>query len=201
MQRSNPASLWLIALAMHLVAHVPTLLGTTVVEPTFSEMAQDAEFIFEGKVNKTESMWRTVGTNSVIITAVEFSVLEVLKGQSEKVLRLEFLGGTIGGKTLTVAGVPQFQTGDHGILFVEKRTGQVSPIIGMYYGRFILRTDKVSGERVVCDYAGRHLVRGKAVPAGPVSASPAKAQSETQRVTDQEFKSAILAEIGVRKKR
>jgi hypothetical protein len=56
--------------------------ATTVIPPTFEEMMDRAELGFVGKVVSSRAEWRTVGTNRVIFTLVEFERQEVLKGEA-----------------------------------------------------------------------------------------------------------------------
>jgi hypothetical protein len=51
--------------------------ATTVIPPTFEEMTDRAELVFVGKVVSSRAEWRTVGTNRVIFTLVEFERQEV----------------------------------------------------------------------------------------------------------------------------
>src|ERR1043165_8613240 len=93
--------------------------ATTVVAPTFEQMVDRADLVFVGKVISSRADWRTVGTNRVIFTRVEFENEETLKGKAGTSLTLEFLGGTVGEVTLRVADVPAFVARDRVLLFVE----------------------------------------------------------------------------------
>jgi hypothetical protein len=56
--------------------------ATTVISPTFEEMTDRAEIIFVGKVVSSRAEWRTVETDRVIFTLVEFERQEVLKREA-----------------------------------------------------------------------------------------------------------------------
>jgi len=128
-----------------------TASGTTVIPPAFEEMADRAELIFVGKVTGSRAEWRTVGssTNRVIFTLVEFEAQEVLKGSTNKIVTLQFLGGTVGDATMEVTGVPKFSPGDRVILFVEKNGVQFCPLVGVFHGKFAVHKDEKTGRDIV----------------------------------------------------
>jgi len=131
--------------------------ATTVVPPTFEEMAERADLIFAGKVARVRAEWRSAGTNQVIFTLVEFDTEEVLKGRAERAVKLQFLGGTTGGVTLAVAGVPGFSAGDHVLLFVEGNGVLFCPLVGVFHGKFSVRKEDKSGRDIVYMHNGRPL--------------------------------------------
>jgi hypothetical protein len=131
--------------------------ATTVIPPTFEEMADRAELVFVGKTIATRSEWRTVDTKRVIFTWVEFETEEVLKGTAGPAVTLQFLGGTVGEITLAVTGVPRFNTGDRVILFVEKNGTQFCPLVGVFHGKFGLRKDEKTGRDLVVMHDGKPL--------------------------------------------
>src|SRR3989442_1015355 len=89
-----------------------TAKATTVIPPTFEEMTDRADLVFIGNVVSSRAEWRAVGISQVIFTLVEFRTQDVLKGNAEKTVTLQFLGGTVGDVTLKVAEVPRFSSGD-----------------------------------------------------------------------------------------
>jgi hypothetical protein len=134
-----------------------TAKATTVIPPTFEEMTDRAEVIFVGKVVSSRSEWRQVGTQRAIFTLVQFEKSETLKGEGKPTIALQFLGGTVGDATLQVDGVPKFKVGDRELLFVAKNGAQVSPIIGMFHGKFGVRKDQKSGRDVLVRHNGKEL--------------------------------------------
>ena len=56
-----------------------TAKATTVIPPTFEQLADRADLVFVGKVVGSRAEWRSVGTDRVIFTLVEFETQEVLK--------------------------------------------------------------------------------------------------------------------------
>src|SRR2546426_3785737 len=59
-----------------------TAKATTVIPPTFEQLADRADLVFVGKVVGSRAEWRSVGTDRVIFTLVEFETAEVLKGNA-----------------------------------------------------------------------------------------------------------------------
>lgn len=131
--------------------------ATTVIPPTFEEMADRADLVFVGKAVNSRAEWRTGGTDRVIFTFVEFEVQELLKGNSGKTVTLQFLGGTVGDVTLEVSGIPRFNAGDRVVLFVEKNGVHFCPLVGMFHGKYGLHKDETTGRDMVLMYNGKPL--------------------------------------------
>ena len=170
--------------------------ATTVIPPTFEEMTDRAELIFVGKVVGSHAEWRSVGTNRVICTLVEFERQEVLKGDAGVSVTLQFLGGTVGDVTLDVADVPKFKAGDREFLFVEGNGVQFCPLVGVFHGKFGVRKDEKSGRDILVMHNGKTLRDAAEIGAGvgaefgPKRAKPAiPANAAPLSVAD--FKSKI----------
>jgi hypothetical protein len=131
--------------------------ATTVVPPTFEEMADRADLIFVGKVIGSQSGWQVAGTNQAIFTRVEFHTEEILKGTAAATVQLRFLGGTVSGVTMEVVDVPQFKAGDRVLLFVEGNGLQFCPLVGVYHGKFGVRKDDKGSRDIVLKHDGRPL--------------------------------------------
>jgi hypothetical protein len=139
------------------VLFLTTAKATTVIPPTFEEMTDRAELVFVGKVVSSRAEWRTVGTNRVIFTLVEFERQEVLKGEAGVSVTLQFLGGTVGDVTLEIAGVPKFNAGDREFLFVEGNGVQFCPLVGVFHGKFGVRKDEKTGRDILLMHNGNPL--------------------------------------------
>ena len=131
--------------------------ATTVVPPTFEEMADRADLVFVGKVVGSQAEWRVAGTNQAIFTLVEFHTEEILKGTVAESVSLRFLGGTVGGVTLEVVAVPKFKAGDRVLLFVEGNGVLFCPLVGVYHGKFGVRKDDKSSRDIVFMHDGKPL--------------------------------------------
>ena len=134
-----------------------TVPATTVVPPSFDQLVEDAQLIFEGKVTDVRCEWAGQGAERVIVSYVTFEIEDALKGSPGTNVTLRLLGGTIGNETITIADAPVFQKGDRDILFVENNGSQFIPLVGIMHGRFRVQPDGVSGIDIVTDYAGHSL--------------------------------------------
>ncbi len=177
--------------------------ATSVVPPTFEEMVDRADMVFVGKVIGSNAAWRTVGTNQVIFTQVEFEAQEVLKGKAGKAVTLQFLGGTVGDVTLEVADVPKFGAGDHVLLFVEGNGVQFCPLVGVFHGKFGLRKDEQSGREIVLMHDGRPLRDVKKIGRGGGQDPASKAAQLSSLpagdpIAATEFKERIRAQVAKR---
>jgi hypothetical protein len=131
--------------------------STTVIPPTFEELADRAELVFVGQVIGSHAEWRAADARRAIFTFTEFRVDEVWKGNADKTITLQFLGGTIGDDTLEVAGVPRFSQNERVVLFVTKNGIQFCPLVGIYHGKFGLRKDGATGREIVVKHDGKPL--------------------------------------------
>src|SRR5713101_6037879 len=119
--------------------------ATTVIAPTFSGLVRQAEVIFEGEVTDNQS--RAVVERGVekIVTDVTFRVTKVMKGRPRSSIVLQFAGGVVGDRGFKVAGVPTFAQGERDVIFAVTSKRQISPVVGMMYGRFHIVTDGAAG--------------------------------------------------------
>lgn len=143
---------WVAALVFSVCAH-----ATTVVPPTFAELAEKADLVFAGKAVGSHSEWAMAGAKRVIYTTVDFQVEEVMKGDARKTVSLRFLGGTADGATMEITGMPQFRPGDRVMLFVNGKGTQFCPLVGFFHGKFNVRKDEKSGADIILRHDGRPL--------------------------------------------
>ncbi len=109
-------------------------------EMTLDAVLQEADFIFEGVVQRVEYRHSDpVGSEPGLpYTFVSYSVEKVIKGSySPPELTLRFLGGPIdkSGRVLLPPRYPRFDPGDHDILFVTGNTYLDCPLVGCRHGR------------------------------------------------------------------
>ncbi len=116
--------------------------ATTVIPPTFDELVSRAHVIFEGEVTGLQSQWIGEGAQHRIVTFVTFKVLDTLKGDAGSTYSMRMLGGTVNGESMYVTDGPQFQVGDHDLLFVENNGSQFIPLVGIQHGRFRIQKDQ-----------------------------------------------------------
>ncbi|HKP93687.1 MAG TPA: hypothetical protein VJS88_07305 [Chthoniobacterales bacterium] len=118
-----------------------TASATTVIPPTFDQLVDNAEMIFEGTVTGLRSEWAGQGAERHIVTYVSFQVEDAIKGALGAAYTLRMLGGTVDGQTMEVSDAPRFKVGDRDILFVEHNGTQFIPLVGIMHGRFHVQAD------------------------------------------------------------
>lgn len=163
--------------------------ATTVVPPTFAQLVNQAELIFQGTVTEVKSMWVGEGAQRHIQTYVTFKVEDTIKGNAGETYSISMLGGTVDGETMEVTDTPKFKVGDHDILFVEHNGEQFVPLVGINYGRFHVRRDAQSRRDFVSTGENQPLADVAKLGHGEQTAAAANALSPEQ------FKSAIRAEL------
>jgi hypothetical protein len=172
--------------------------ATTVVPPTFPELVSEADAIYRGHVTGVEARHVARPDGSAVIkTFVTVAVERTLKGTAQNDITLEFLGGRIGDETLQIAGTPQFNVGDYGILFVQGNGRQFAPLARFTHGRYRIEHDTTRG----VDYVAREnhapladvaeVEQSMAEGAG-AAASPA---AIARALTPAAFESRIVSEV------
>lgn len=130
----------------------------TAVTRDFDALVARAETIFKGTVTAQESLWTGEGQTRRIITRVTFQVLETYKGVAASSQTLEFLGGTVAGRTLNVPDMPKFSLGETVVLFAVGNGQQICPLVGAYQGRFSVLRDTTATEERVFTHDGNPVV-------------------------------------------
>src|SRR5437867_11309553 len=128
--------------------------ATIVVPPTFEQLVQQAELIFQGTVTDVRSVWQGEGAQRHIDTYVRFQVDENVKGNATSSYTLRVLGGTVGDETMEVTDSPKFKVGDREILFVEHNNEQFVPLVGINHGHFHVQHDELTGRVVMINGDG-----------------------------------------------
>lgn len=159
--------------------------ATTVIPPTFDELVEKAEIIFQGTVTNVSSQWVGEGAQRRIMSYVTFKVEDAMKGAAGDTYTLRMLGGTVDGETMEVSDAPKFEVGGREIVFVENNGSQFIPLVGIMHGRFHLKKDDQTGTEFVT--TNEHQ---------PVKDVSKLGRAETAAVTGKglsagEFKSAI----------
>lgn len=131
--------------------------STSVLAPTFDELVARADEVVLARVVARQSSWVTSRSGRAIVTDVTFAIERTLKGETRVQRTLEFLGGTVGDDTLTVAGMPEFRVNDRDVLFVRDSGRPVSPLVGFSYGRFRVVRDAAFGGETIRTFDGRPL--------------------------------------------
>lgn len=138
--------LLLVGVAAFLVFSLPAR-ATTILSMEIDGLANDAEFIFEGRVVDRQALLDSA--TGIIHTYVTFSVDDIVKGEyGGDLLELKFTGGEYNGQIVQVSGLRIPQLGEEGIYFLESLSRDlINPILGWSQGHFIVVEE--DGERVV----------------------------------------------------
>jgi hypothetical protein len=135
--------------------------GAMHIKLAFEEIAQSADLIYMGTVEKQISRFNEKG---MIVTDVYFKEVTIIhatdrsqqKDLSE--IRLTYAGGRVGDKGVTVSGTPTFQDGHRYLIFMwDDGKTYSNPIVGGAQGLFELTKDTVSQKEFVLT-AGRKAV-------------------------------------------
>lgn len=157
--RSGPRNCNFLAVVLIVLGFVVAgrLQATSVEPPSFEDLVEQAETIFEGQVTKVESKWSGGPEDPIIETFYTFNVLETLKGPPSAVYTLQVLGGTIGDETLEVEGAPKFAVGETSLLFVTQNGSQFVPLVGIMYGHYQIKQKLGTNTEEVIKHDGKPL--------------------------------------------
>jgi hypothetical protein len=110
---------------------------------TLEKMVQKSSKIVIGRFLSTESRWNDKKT--LILTYSTFAIDEDLKGQSNGVITVVTIGGTVDGITQAVAGMPQFKANQGALLFLEPSGKGAWQTLALSQGHFQIIRDPKTG--------------------------------------------------------
>jgi len=179
---------YLLPLALTGIA-LARVTATTVIPPTFEQLVQQAELIFQGTVSDVRSVWEGEGAQRHIDTYVTFQIADSVKGNPGASYTIRILGGTVGDETMEVTDTPKFKVGDSDILFVEHNNDQFVPLVGINNGRFHIQPDEETGRDIV--------VNGEGEPVRDVTklGREEESVSATEAISPDDLKSAIKKQL------
>src|SRR5437667_8285086 len=134
--------------ALHRITSIP---------PSFDELVNLAQVIFQGVVTDVRSQWVGEGAQRSIVSYVTFKVEDAMKGNPGSTYTMRMLGGTVGDQTMEVTDSPKFKVGNRDVLFVENNGSQFVPLVGIMHGRFRVEREQASGREVVTTNEGEPL--------------------------------------------
>jgi len=179
-----------LLLFVGLIASFGSTRATTVIPPTFEQLVEQAELIFQGSVTDVRSSWVGEGAQRHIVSYVSFQVEDAIKGSPGGSFTIRLLGGTVDGETMEVTDSPKFKVGDRDILFVEHNGEQFVPLVGIMHGRFHVQHDPQSGRDIVTTGEGEPVHNVAKLGREEEAATAAEA------ISPAEFKSEIHAHLG-----
>src|SRR5665811_351865 len=86
-----------------LFAALRAVQATTVIPPSFDQLVQQAEVIFQGSVTDVRSQWVGEGAQRHIVSYVTFKVEEGLKGDAGQSYTIRMYGGTVGEDAMGIS--------------------------------------------------------------------------------------------------
>ena len=166
------------------------LTATTVIPPTFEQLVQQAELIFQGTVTDVRSAWEGEGAQRHINTYVTFQIAENVKGDAGTSYTIRMLGGTVGDETMEVTDTPKFHVADRDILFVEHNNEQFVPLVGINNGRFHVQRDERTGRDII--------LNGEGEPVRDLTklGRDEESVSEADAISPDQLKSAVHQQLG-----
>ena len=122
--------------------------ATTVLPMDLGKLTANAEMIFIGTVVDVRSQKES----NALYTYVTFGDLEIVKGTyTAATIEARLLGGSVGGETLEVVGMPKFVLGERNMIFLAGNFRYSCPIVGWGQGRFKIAWDELSRQEVILD--------------------------------------------------
>ena len=126
--------------------------ATTVLPMNLKDLTVGAEIIFVGTVSDIRSEKQV----NAIYTYVAFSNLQFVKGEHPgTTIEIRLFGGSVGGETIEVLGMPRYVLGERNLIFLAGNYRYICPVVGWGQGRFKIGRDTLSGRQVMLDGVNR----------------------------------------------
>jgi len=151
-RRNNPAPFILFSLVFYLFFS-DAALAETLQKLSLEELTREADVIIRGRIQKVGS--QPTADRSNITTVVEVAVVDQWKGQKASSLFLNQPGGSAGGITQAVPGLPRFFPSEEVILFLKRIESDRFATVGGKQGKFVVKTDPQSKKEFVADLTGK----------------------------------------------
>jgi len=166
------------------------------VPPSFAELVVSADTIVRGRVIDVHSAWIETPQGRAIKTFVALRVERALKGKVGDTYTLEFLGGTVGQKSLRIPGMPVFTVGERTIVFAADNGRVVCPLISGGHGRYLVLRDAATARDYVARDNGVPLASTDEVivPLAPAAALASLA-SAARALSPADFESAVAQQV------
>jgi len=166
-----------------LILHCATLLGVSMVPLSVNELTDRADVIVHGKVQSKTCLLDSAGR---IYTSVQLEVLDVWKGSvSGQPFTISLAGGTLGDKRVVVSGQADYLPGEEVVAFLRLNQRAEGVTIGLSQGKFEVRVDARTGEKLV-----RNIFLGHE-PATTAKTTPENASAPPNRLVLEDLKRAV----------
>lgn len=121
--------------------------ATSVDRMSLEEMTQASSAIVHGTVLTATSHWNE--DRSLIVTDVQFQVIESLKGNNKGVILVTQPGGQVGKVRVDVPGAVAFRPGEETVLFLGPERSGKAAVAGLSFGRFDVVPNEKTGRKEV----------------------------------------------------
>ncbi|HEV8432965.1 MAG TPA: hypothetical protein VGR95_06085 [Thermoanaerobaculia bacterium] len=142
MSRSSVAA----SLAVFVLA--PSLFAATFVVPTDRDLVRRAHGIV---IATAMASYSQPGTDAAIETVTPMQIEETIKGRFASTINVVEPGGTYGGVSMVLTGVPQFEPGQRMLLFLANTGKDRWAVTELVLGKFSFVTDETGQELLVRD--------------------------------------------------
>ena len=139
------ATLQIVVVSLLLVACCNAVAATSLEKMSIEKMAGAAQMIVRAQCVANAAQWEA----GEIWTFTTFEVSESWKGAASQRVTVRLLGGTVGGVTSHVSGVPRFRVGEGVILFLEPTRRADFTVVSWQQGTFRIGRDQRSGVEIV----------------------------------------------------
>ncbi len=121
--------------------------ATTMRHLATRDLVVESSEVVIAEVEGTRSYWNAARTR--ILTDVTLHVTRAIKGAPGERLTLTQMGGEVDGVRVTVHGSPVFHAGEEALVFVWRDRQGRAQVNGLAQGKFAIRRDPATGERVL----------------------------------------------------
>lgn len=190
MRSTQAKCIQVLAMLVVLLTVTGTAGSTTLLRLGLEEMSRDAVMVVQGHVAWDYAIEDESRGTIYSVTGVEVS--RCIAGTCPETVVLRHRGGTAGGVTLYIPGMPRFVPGQEVLLFLEGdyegKEGTYS-VLGMVQGLFHVLTEPVSGKKLAVQQLGGVTMaapdqEGNIAPIGPVAPVILEVQDLVQEVLD-----------------
>jgi hypothetical protein len=129
----------IVGIALTLALLAAPAFATTVVKLNLQQLAQRADLIVQGQVQSIYTQWDA--GRHLVFTYISIRVDESFKGESRQSVLIRQVGGTVGTIQMSIAGVPQFKSGETAIVFLKRQDDGTFQIVGMNQGLYEIVED------------------------------------------------------------
>ena len=112
------------------------LSGSVVIQMDLEQLVEESDSIVQGVVEAVYSQWDN--ERNLIFTYTSIRVDDPFKGERTRSILIRQMGGRVGSLNMTVAGIPDFETGSNVIVFLQGSSDGTFHVTGMNQGHYII---------------------------------------------------------------